>query len=149
MTPESRDQCIHRGRALETGDHLFDTRHLMRRQPLTRQPSVLRRHLLDRERAALAAQRKINAAGEDLAVLERYLEVTLKNGQVLTRSVDFPLGGERRPLSIEQMTAKYRRLAGKRLSPHQVARIEEVVAGLERAPAVDTLIAALRGHADG
>lgn len=73
------------------------------------------------------------------------LEVLLKNGQTLKKTVDFAPGSDRRPLTGEQMATKFRRLAAKALPAKQVAEIENIVWDLERAPTVTPLINALRG----
>lgn len=71
------------------------------------------------------------------------VEVCLKNGQMLTKTVDFFLGSTRNPMSHEQMAAKYRRLASKTLSADKVSDIERLVGGLEQLTDVTPLIAAL------
>ena len=73
------------------------------------------------------------------------VEVRLKGGGTLNKTVDFCIGSEDRPLTGEQMAAKFRRLATKTLSVDRVAEIETVVSGLEHAPAVTPLVTALRG----
>ena len=73
------------------------------------------------------------------------VEVKLKNGTVLKKTVDFPVGSEHRPLTSDQMAAKFRRLAGKTLPQEQVSRIEKIIRGLDREPSVKPLTAALRG----
>jgi len=75
------------------------------------------------------------------------LEVKLRNGQILKKSVDFPLGSEQRPLTKEQMVAKFRRLASKALPRRRVSVVEKAVWDLENAPSVKPLIRALRGKA--
>ena len=72
------------------------------------------------------------------------LEVKLKNGSILTKSVDFPMGSERRPLTSEQLTAKFRRLAGKTLVRNKIDELESIVWRLEREPSIESLIAALQ-----
>ena len=73
------------------------------------------------------------------------VEVTLKNGKVLKKTVDFPLGSEQRPLTGEQMAHKFRRLATKALPKRKVAEIEKIVWDLEHAPTVTPLFKAMRG----
>jgi 2-methylcitrate dehydratase PrpD len=78
------------------------------------------------------------------------VEVKLKNGRMLKKTVDFPPGSVQRPFSAEQMTAKFRKLARKALPDAQVARVEEVVWGLDQLSSVTPLTNALRkGHTDG
>jgi 2-methylcitrate dehydratase PrpD len=72
------------------------------------------------------------------------VEVCLKNGQTLAKTVDFFLGSARNPMSHQQMVAKYRRLASKTLPADKVSEIEQLVGGLEYLPDVTPLIAALR-----
>ena len=73
------------------------------------------------------------------------VEVQLKNGNILRKTVDFPVGSDRRPLTGEQMAKKFRRLAAKALPAGKVAEIERIAWNLERAPTVTPLIEALRG----
>ena len=70
--------------------------------------------------------------------------VKLKNGKVLNKIVDFPLGSDRRPLTSEQMAKKFRRLAAKVLPKRKVSQIEKLVWDLENVPSVTPLIKALR-----
>lgn len=74
------------------------------------------------------------------------VEVTLKNGTILKKSVDFYLGTDRRPLTSEQMAAKYRRLAAKALPSDKIATIEEIIWKLESVPTVTQLIQNLAGE---
>jgi len=73
------------------------------------------------------------------------VEVRLKSGRILKRTVDFPLGSEQRPLTGEQMAHKFRRLAAKALPKRKVSEIERLVWDLEHAPAVTPLLKAMRG----
>jgi 2-methylcitrate dehydratase PrpD len=73
------------------------------------------------------------------------VEVLLKDGRMLERTVDHFLGSYQRPMSEEQMAQKYRRLAGKALAPQQVVELERIVRSLETAPDLNDLIAVLRG----
>jgi len=72
------------------------------------------------------------------------VEVRLRSGRSLRRTVDFPVGSHRRPLTEEQMAHKFRRLASRALPAEQVARIEAIVRTLEREPSVAPLAGALR-----
>ena len=72
--------------------------------------------------------------------------VNLRNGKSLHKTVDFCLGSDRRPLSSEQMTAKFRRLAAKTLPHDKAAEIEQLVWNLERATELTPLVKALRGN---
>src|SRR5262249_4311404 len=70
--------------------------------------------------------------------------VKLKNGRTLQKTIDHRPGSQQLPLSAEQMSIKYRRLAKKALSPQQIDKLEEIVEGLERAPSVAELVKVLR-----
>jgi len=72
--------------------------------------------------------------------------VTLKNGNVLRKTVDFCRGSEHRPLTAQQIATKFRRLAAKALSARKVAEIERIVGGLERTPTILPLLKALRAE---
>lgn len=72
------------------------------------------------------------------------VDVRLKTGATLSKTVDFFLGSTRNPMSHEQMMAKYRRLALKTLPDSKVARIEHFVGNLEQAVSIAPLIDALK-----
>jgi 2-methylcitrate dehydratase PrpD len=72
------------------------------------------------------------------------VEVRLKDGRVLTNTVDFPIGSNQRPLSNEQMANKFRRLAGKVLSEKKVSEMEQIVWDLENVHAASALLDVLR-----
>ncbi len=73
------------------------------------------------------------------------VEVVLKNGASIRRVADHFLGSFQKPMSPEQMLAKYRRLAGKSLAPQDVERLERLVLGIETLPAVTPIVETLRG----
>ena len=77
------------------------------------------------------------------------VEVHLKDGRVLNKTYDYYLGSYMRPMSDEQMAAKYRGLAAKTLPDEAVAQVEAVVRQLERAPDVRGLMELLRGARPG
>lgn len=74
------------------------------------------------------------------------VKVKLRNGKTLSKTVDFPVGGDRRPLSAEQLAAKYRRLALKTLPQGSVSELERMVFGIERARSVKPMFDLLRGE---
>jgi 2-methylcitrate dehydratase PrpD len=73
------------------------------------------------------------------------VEVVLKNSAVLKKTVDNFVGSYQRPMSDEQMTAKYRRLAAKSLPTDAVDQLERCVRSLEQAPSVREMIDLLKG----
>jgi aconitate decarboxylase len=73
------------------------------------------------------------------------VEVLLKNGRTLTKTVDNFLGSYQRPMSDEQMAVKYRRLAEKTLSPERARELEHLIRALETAPSAASVIDLLRG----
>lgn len=73
------------------------------------------------------------------------VDITLKNGKAISRTVDFYLGSPRKPMTGEQMAAKYRRLAIKTLPAERVSVIEDFVWGLENQSSISPLVEALRG----
>jgi 2-methylcitrate dehydratase PrpD len=75
------------------------------------------------------------------------VEVVLKDGRTLQKTIDNFLGSYQRPMTDEQMAAKFRRLACKTLSPEKVAQLEGLVQRLERVPAAAELIKVLQGEA--
>jgi 2-methylcitrate dehydratase PrpD len=74
------------------------------------------------------------------------VQVKLKNGETLEKTVDFFVGSHHRPMTEEQVVAKFRNLASRSLSPDNMARIEHRVFNLERETEVATLSAVLRGE---
>jgi 2-methylcitrate dehydratase PrpD len=74
------------------------------------------------------------------------VEVRLKSGETLDKTVDFFVGSHHRPLSEAQVVAKFRNLASRSMSADDVARIEEIVWDLENAPETATLSKILRGN---
>ena len=72
------------------------------------------------------------------------LDVKLKNGDVLKKTVDFFPGSEQSPITIDRMFEKFRRLAAKRLAPGDVSRLETLVQTMEELPSVKPLCALLR-----
>ncbi len=67
------------------------------------------------------------------------VNIVLKNGKTLNKTVDFFLGSYLRPMTSAQMSAKYRRLASRTLSPEKVAAIENTVWNLEQAASLTEL----------
>jgi len=74
------------------------------------------------------------------------VEVRLKDGRVLSRTVDFFVGSHHRPMTESQIVAKFRKLASKTLPAESVASIEEIVWSLDKAPSMVQLATILRGH---
>jgi 2-methylcitrate dehydratase PrpD len=72
------------------------------------------------------------------------VEVVLKDGRILHKTVDNFLGSYQRPMTDEQMAVKYRRLASKTLSARHIAEIERIVRDLEGASTSATLIKLLQ-----
>jgi 2-methylcitrate dehydratase PrpD len=75
------------------------------------------------------------------------VEVVLKDGTTLQRTVDNFLGSYQCPMTDEQMATKFRRLASKTLPQEKVALLEEMVQNLERASTVAGLVDTLKGEA--
>lgn len=73
------------------------------------------------------------------------VQVHMRNGATFEKTVDYFLGSGYRPMSDAQMTAKFRNLASRRLSPARVASIQDIVGNLERTPSMTGLVEALRG----
>jgi len=75
------------------------------------------------------------------------VEVRLKDGRVLSRTVDFFVGSHHRPMTESQIVAKFRKLAAKTLPAESVAKIEEIVWSLDKASSMAQLTKILRGEA--
>ena len=74
------------------------------------------------------------------------VEVTLKNGEVLQKTVDFFVGSHHRPMTHDQVLAKFRNLASRSMSAEDLAKIEDIVFNLERTPEIATISRVLRGE---
>ena len=74
------------------------------------------------------------------------MEVKLKRGETLHKTVDFFVGSHHRPLTEKQVVAKFRNLASRSVSPEDIAKIEDIVFNLEHAPETATLSRVLRGE---
>jgi len=74
------------------------------------------------------------------------VEVKLKSGETLHKTVDFFVGSHHRPLSEAQVVAKFRNLASRTLPLEQISKIEDIVFNLERASETATLSRVLRGE---
>lgn len=59
-------------------------------------------------------------------------EVRTFDGRTFTERVDTAKGGDKRPLTKEEVIQKYRILAGKRLSSNRVSGLEDVILNLEK-----------------
>jgi 2-methylcitrate dehydratase PrpD len=68
------------------------------------------------------------------------VEVKLKNGKFLRKTVDFPVGSNLRPPTSEQMASKFRRLASKVLSKQKTAQLERIIWELDGACEVTPLM---------
>ena len=68
--------------------------------------------------------------------------VNLKDGRTFTRSVstDEIKGGGKNPLSLEELTGRYRAMVAGFLSPAQTERSIELVLGLETLAGIDELM---------
>jgi 2-methylcitrate dehydratase PrpD len=74
------------------------------------------------------------------------VQVRLKDGRVLHRTVDHYLGSHHRPLSEEQVLAKFRQLAARTVPPEAVAAIEHGVLRLQQHASIEPLVRALQGR---
>jgi aconitate decarboxylase len=77
------------------------------------------------------------------------VEVILKSGKTMTKTVDHFLGSVQKPMTAEQMAVKFRRLAGKTLSPENVQELERIIRNLEAAPNALNLVHVLQGESGG
>jgi 2-methylcitrate dehydratase PrpD len=73
------------------------------------------------------------------------IEVRLKNGRVLKKTVDYFLGSYLRPMTHEQMAVKFRRLASKAIPQNGVKALEATVWNLERESSVANFLELLQG----
>jgi aconitate decarboxylase len=73
------------------------------------------------------------------------VEVMLKDGRTVSKTVDFFIGSHHRPLSNEQVLAKFRKLARNTLPLSACDRIEELVWSVDRLDSVVELSRVLRG----
>jgi aconitate decarboxylase len=73
------------------------------------------------------------------------VEVFLRTGGTMKKTVDNFLGSFQRPMSEGQMAAKFRRLAAKALPAKKVDELQSFVGSLELAPSVSRLTEILKG----
>jgi 2-methylcitrate dehydratase PrpD len=73
------------------------------------------------------------------------VEIVLKDGTTLKKTLDHFLGSYQRPMTDEQMASKFRRLASRALSPDSVTELEQTVRDLEHAPTTVGLVSLLAG----
>jgi 2-methylcitrate dehydratase PrpD len=72
------------------------------------------------------------------------VEVTLKDGRKFMGRVDFPKGDARKPLTEQELLAKFSNLAGDVVGPEKVKKIQEAVFGLEKIATVEELVLLLK-----
>jgi len=73
------------------------------------------------------------------------MRTVLRDGRVLEHAEPFNRGSAERPLSDDDVGAKFRRNAARALPADQVERLAAAVAAVDRAPDVRALAAACRG----
>jgi len=91
----------------------------------------------DRARLALAEKVEVRADPEITAKGPKFrhavrVEVELEDGSVLKRHVETPRGSEPNFASEAQVVAKFEKLAARSLARAQVARLRDVVLGMEK-----------------
>lgn len=75
------------------------------------------------------------------------VEVVLKSGETMRKTVDHFLGSVQRPMSDAQMGTKFRRLAGKALAAGEVDALERFIRSAEQQASTSELFALLQGRA--
>ena len=73
------------------------------------------------------------------------VEVKLRSGETLTEAVERPIGGFDRPLSDQELTEKFRQLAGMTMSPSAISSLEQKLQHLPDLEDVGTLSPLLQG----
>lgn len=74
------------------------------------------------------------------------VDLQLKDGRLLSRTVDFFVGSHHRPMTQSQIVAKFRKVASKTLPANSVAGIEEIVWNLDSAASIAPLTRILAGE---
>jgi aconitate decarboxylase len=105
----------------------------------------------DPARVALAARIEVEHDPQITARGARYrhmvhVEVSLRDGTLLRRSVEAPRGGEQAFAADAEIIAKFEKLAGAVLAPPQVALLRDTVLDLENVADACTLARALAPH---
>ncbi|MCX5914237.1 MAG: MmgE/PrpD family protein [Deltaproteobacteria bacterium] len=72
------------------------------------------------------------------------VEITLKDGRKCMGRVDFPKGDARKPLTEQELLAKFSNLARDVVGPEKVKKIQEAVFGLEKIATVEELVLLLK-----
>jgi len=110
------------------------------------------RRLADPEIAALAkrtdviADDALNALFPD--AYASIVEIRTRDGRTLERRNDIARGYPETPLGEEELSEKFRKLAGSVAAPDRVAALEGALAGLPEAREIDTLAALLCARPD-
>lgn len=97
------------------------------------------------ERVTVLRDEEREAKGRPFARGAR-VEVLCRDGTTRTRTVDHFLGSLQRPMTGEQMAAKFRTLAGKAIAPDAVSELETLVTTLDRQPSATRLFELLAGQ---
>jgi 2-methylcitrate dehydratase PrpD len=110
------------------------------------------RRLADPEVAALAKRTDVIADDAlDALFPEAYasiIEIRTRDGRTLERRNDIARGYPETPLGEEDLSEKFRRVAGSVAAPDRVAALEGALAGLPKACEIDTLAALLCARPD-
>lgn len=72
-----------------------------------------------------------------------HVEVELQDGRIVTKTLEHSLGNLKRPMSNDQLSAKFRGQAVRALSADQVERVLEQCWAIHRLPRVDDFVAEL------
>jgi 2-methylcitrate dehydratase PrpD len=99
--------------------------------------------------AMLGIGRKIELVADPKAVGARRfacrMTIRLNDGSEASDELAAPKGNYRNPLSKDELTEKFRRLAGAALDLRQLNQVIDGVDGIERAPDVATMLAPIMG----
>jgi 2-methylcitrate dehydratase PrpD len=104
-------------------------------------------YLEDAGLAALARRVNVVAETRGAATSEPTVDVTLRDGRVLTGQVKIAKGAPENPLSDEEMVQKFLALATMAVSPATASEIVAFVATIETAPTISPLFRMLSGTA--
>jgi 2-methylcitrate dehydratase PrpD len=100
--------------------------------------------LANRIRAVRSAEREQKRDYDFRPSRGANVEVKLRDGRTLRKTVDFRPGSDQRPLTDEQILRKYHRLAGKVLSETKRKALADHVLALDSASEISSLLTRLR-----
>ena len=132
VVPAAEPQLFVTDRGFQLGDGVFETARARRGVVIE-----LEEHL-----ARLRESAAITARGNRYRHMVR-VQIFLKNGTTLEKTVEAPRGSEAHFASDADVIEKFRKLASRRIPDAQVAQVIDLVMNAERMPQAGALVKAI------